>query len=801
MLSHYRILDLTDDRGHFAGFLFAQLGADVIAVEPPDGQRSRFLPPFAADTHDGEFSLQHWSYNRGKRSVIIDDQETLVELARTADVLIECGAFDIDLEELREVNPSLVTVSMSNFGQDGPKSEWVGTDLTLSAAAGPMSLNGHRDRPPVRISAPQVWVNAASEAACAALIALTERKVSGFGQHVDVSAQEAMILTAQGWMAPSLCDNPPAQRTGGGFELLGMVEFRFVYECSDGYVTITFLPGVLVGSFTNRLLEWVRNEGHLDEDLKDIDWTDLLTDRPLEEVASITDRTSRCLAKALLPYSKDHLFSMAQQDKLLLVPVITPSDVLETPHYTERKFWDEVEMPQISRKVRFPGPWAHGDTIGLKRLGRPPKLGEHTEEVLSEVPQIRTFDGDLKPPSQLPFEGLTVLDFTWVYAGPFATRMLGYYGARVIRVESQTRPDQVRTSGLSRDPEDPDGPENSQQWHSINAHKESLQLNLKAPEARQVVLDLAAKSDIVVNAFSAGVLDRVGLSPAELLEVNPRLIICSTTLFGQTGPLSPIPGFGNMGAATGGYYELTGWADRLPAGPFLAYTDATSPRLTAALLMAALDHRERTGEGMILDFSQAEGGIHFLTEAILDQEVNGYAQTRIGNADRWMAPHSVYQCANEQDDQWVAIACENDDQWASLASIVGCLDLADLGLTQRQEREEDLDSILQSWCSSRSPSEITELLQSVGVPVHQVQNSPEIVSDGQLIHRSHFVEVPHDVYESTWVEQYGFRLSRSDGTPNRSGPLWGEHNFQILSDLLGYDGDAIAELVIAGVLE
>tara|TARA_B100001250_G_scaffold75447_1_gene61747 strand:+ start:2522 stop:4927 length:2406 start_codon:yes stop_codon:yes gene_type:complete len=801
MLSHYRILDLTDDRGHFAGFLFAQLGADVIAVEPPDGQRSRFLPPFAADTHDGEFSLQHWSYNRGKRSVIIDDQETLVELARTADVLIECGAFDIDLEELREVNPSLVTVSMSNFGQDGPKSEWVGTDLTLSAAAGPMSLNGHRDRPPVRISAPQVWVNAASEAACAALIALTERKVSGLGQHVDVSAQEAMILTAQGWMAPSLCDNPPAQRTGGGFELLGMVEFRFVYECSDGYVTITFLPGVLVGSFTNRLLEWVRNEGHLDEDLKDIDWTDLLTDRPLEEVASITDRTSRCLAKALLPYSKDHLFSMAQQDKLLLVPVITPSDVLETPHYTEREFWDEVEMPQISRKVRFPGPWAHGDSIGLKRLGRPPKLGEHTEEVLSEVPQIRTFDGDLKPPSQLPFEGLTVLDFTWVYAGPFATRMLGYYGARVIRVESQTRPDQVRTSGLSRDPEDPDGPENSQQWHSINAHKESLQLNLKAPEARQVVLDLAAKSDIVVNAFSAGVLDRVGLSPAELLEVNPRLIICSTTLFGQTGPLSPIPGFGNMGAATGGYYELTGWADRLPAGPFLAYTDATSPRLTAALLMAALDHRERTGEGMILDFSQAEGGIHFLTEAILDQEVNGYAQTRIGNADRWMAPHSVYQCANEQDDQWVAIACENDDQWASLASIVGCLDLADLGLTQRQEREEDLDSILQSWCSSRSPSEITELLQSVGVPVHQVQNSPEIVSDGQLIHRSHFVEVPHDVYESTWVEQYGFRLSRSDGTPNRSGPLWGEHNFQILSDLLGYDGDAIAELVIAGVLE
>ena len=232
MLSHYRVLDLTDDRGHFAGFLLAQLGADVIAVEPSSGQRSRHLPPFANDEENPEYSLQHWAYNRGKRSVVLDDAQQLRELACTADVLIECGAMDIDLDALRTANPSLVTVSMSNFGSEGPKSTWLGTDLTLNAAAGPMSLNGYRDRAPVRISAPQVWVNAGSEAACAALIALTERKASGLGQHVDVSAQEAMILTAQGWLAPSLCDNPPAQRTGGGFELLGMVEFRFVYELS-----------------------------------------------------------------------------------------------------------------------------------------------------------------------------------------------------------------------------------------------------------------------------------------------------------------------------------------------------------------------------------------------------------------------------------------------------------------------------------------------------------------------------------------------------------------------------------------
>jgi len=173
----------------------------------------------------------------------------------------------------------------------------------------------------------------------------------------------------------------------------------------------------------------------------------------------------------------------------------------------------------------------------------------------------------------------------------------------------------------------------------------------------------------------------------------------------------------------------------------------------------------------------------------------------MGNADRWMAPHSVYQCANEQDDQWVAIACESDEQWKVLANTIGSDDLANLGLAERQAREAELDEILRDWCISKDPLEVTKLLQKAGVPAHQVQNSPEITSDEQLIHRSHFVEVPHEVYQSTWVEQYGFRLSRSDGTPNRSGPLWGEHNFEILSDLLGYDGDEIADLVVAGVLE
>ena len=246
---------------------------------------------------------------------------------------------------------------------------------------------------------------------------------------------------------------------------------------------------------------------------------------------------------------------------------------------------------------------------------------------------------------------------------------------------------------------------------------------------------------------------------------------------------------------------VSGWPDRLPAGPFLAYTDATSPRLTAAMILAALDWRERTGEGVSLDFSQAEGGVHFLAEAMVDQAVNGYGQTRMGNADRWMAPHSVYPCGEAGADQWVAIACETDQQWATLASVIGRADLAGLGAAERLAGQVELDELLAAWTHGRDPLAIQEQLQAAGVPAHQVQNSPEMIADPQLLFRDHFHQVPHEMYGHTWAEQFGFRLSRSDGTPSRPGPMWGEHNYQILSEVLGYDSDKIAELVIAGVLE
>jgi crotonobetainyl-CoA:carnitine CoA-transferase CaiB-like acyl-CoA transferase len=684
----------------------------------------------------------------------------------------------------------------------------------------------------VRISVPQVWANTGAETACAVLVALHERERSGLGQHIDVSAQEAMMLSVQGWMQPALSGAAPVRRLAGGAELLGF-DFRFVYACEDGHVTTSFLPGVLVGPFTNRMLAWVHEQGLLDDDLAAVDWRTLIDDYSWDEANAIVQRSAAALTACFARWPKTDLFAISRERHFLIMPIATPPDVLANEQFAHRGFWDDVDAqvdghtaemvrgsggrgaPGAARKVHCPGPYARSDGAPLHRLSRAPRLGEHTEALLAAAatrsrprscppaPAASPAPASVLPGSgcdgRTPLDGVTVVDLTWVYAGPFATRLLAYHGARVIRVESTTRPDQVRSASIPRRGDG--GAEDSVQWHSINADKWSLQLNLAVPEGRQVIFDLAAKADVLIEAFAPGVMDRLGLGPDALHAVNPRLVSVSTCLFGHHGPLSRVPGFGNMGAAAGGFYELTGWPDRLPAGPYLAYTDATSPRLTAGMILAALLWARRTGRGTHLDFAQAEGGVHFLAPVLLDLQVNGHRQTRLGNRDPSMAPHGVYPAGAEGDDRWVAIACEDDRQWAALAELVGRDDLAGLGGDQRLARADELDALVAAWTAGQDPVALQERLQAVGVAAHQVQNSPECVADPQLAHRQHFVEVPHPLHGHSWAEQYGYRLSRTPGVPRRAGPTWGEHNDEVLTGLLGYDADRVTELVLAGALE
>jgi crotonobetainyl-CoA:carnitine CoA-transferase CaiB-like acyl-CoA transferase len=399
----------------------------------------------------------------------------------------------------------------------------------------------------------------------------------------------------------------------------------------------------------------------------------------------------------------------------------------------------------------------------------------------------------------LPLADVKILDFMWVMAGPASTRMLADYGATIVRIESPTRVDTART--LQPFHNNTAGPDSSGLFGNCNAGKLGITLDLGNPRSREVVHDLVRWADVVTESFSPKAMRAWGYDYESLRRIKPDIVMISTCLMGQYGPLSRIAGFGNMAAAISGFHNLTGWPDRPPAGPFGAYTDYVSPRFTAMAILAALDHRRRTGEGQYIDQSQAESSLHFLGPAILDYTANGRVQGRVGNADRECAPHGVYPAAGE--DRWIAIACRTDAQWQAVCSVIGRIDLAaDPRLATaagRREHSEEIDRAVSEWTRGMGAGAAEAHLQHRGIPAHQVQNSAQIARDPQMAHRGHFVEVNHTTLGKTVVEGPRARLSRTPGQVRAAAPALGEHNQHVLEKILGYGEDRITDLVAAGV--
>jgi benzylsuccinate CoA-transferase BbsF subunit len=256
-----------------------------------------------------------------------------------------------------------------------------------------------------------------------------------------------------------------------------------------------------------------------------------------------------------------------------------------------------------------------------------------------------------------------------------------------------------------------------------------------------------------------------------------------------------------MAAAISGFFNLAGWPDRAPCGAFGAYTDYVAPRFMLATLLSAIEHHRRTGEGQYIDFSQGEASVQLLAPALLDYDVNGRIAERMGNDDERFAPHGVYQATG--DDRWVAVAVETDNQWRSLATVIGCDQLAALTAGERLERRRELDELLSSWMAGRAPDAAVAALQDNAIPSYVVQNTIECANDPQLAHRGHFLELAHASQpgHKTWVEGSRFSLSRTPAVLTDAGPTIGQHTFEVLTETLGYDTDRIADLAASELLE
>ena len=806
-LAHCRVLDLTQAEGLLCGQILSDLGADVIQVEPPGGAAGRRLAPFAeGHVNDVEHSLFWWSYSSGKRSLLIDidsERATFLKLVAQSDVLIESEppgsmkARGLDYESLSAINPRLILVTMNPYGSRGPKSSWAASDITLVAASGPMILTGDEDRPPLRVSVPQAWHHGAAEAATGALIALHERNKSARGQHVEVSVQQALTLATQANILAAAVGDFTPQRVAGGVKA-GELRIRFTYPAKDGLVSITHLFGATIGPATDRLMEYVFQEGFCDEATRNKDWIEyglllLNGEEPLSEF----ERVKACVAACTATKTKAELLEAAMKKRLLLAPMSTVKDVLDSEQLASRCYFQRPIGEGRSAGLRYPGPFAKFSKTPLRSRRRPPRMGEHTKEILAELSElVEPVAAAKRVSSAAPLAGVKILDFMWALAGPCATRILADWGATVIRVESSTRLCAARTVRpfMGQD----ESSEKSALFHTTNAGKKMLTLNLSSPEGLSVARDLVAWADVVAESFSPKAMKSFGLDYESLQEINPSIIMLSTCLMGQSGPLSAFAGYGNLAAAIVGFSSLAGWPDRDPAGPFGAYTDYIAPRYNAISILAALEHKRLTGEGQYIDLSQAEAALHFIAPALLEFEANGRVRSGMGNIDLNFVPHGAYPVAG--DDQYIAIACETEKHWLALCDHVGSLDRS-LSQGQRIDRQAVIDELISAFTRDKEGMTLEASLQASNIPAAILQNSPELIRDSQLQYRGHFVELPHHEGGNTVIESNRIHMSKSVSSMDVAAPTFNRDMMFVLEEVLGYESARIGELLVSGALE
>ena len=403
-------------------------------------------------------------------------------------------------------------------------------------------------------------------------------------------------------------------------------------------------------------------------------------------------------------------------------------------------------------------------------------------------------------PDRLPFEGLKIADFSWVGVAPITAKNLADHGATTVRVETTAPMDILRIAGPFKD--NVPGPDRSQFFGDFNTSKYGLSLDLKNPAGVALAHRLIAWADLYLESFTPGTVGGLGIGYEKARALNPSIIMVSTCLMGQTGPAASFAGFGFHAGSIAGFYEVTGWPDLPPDGPWVAYTDTVAPRFLAATIMAALDHRRRTGEGQYIDGSQLEMALHFLAPQTIDLRVSGRTVSRDGNRSATAAPHGAYPC--QGDDQWCAIAVENGGQWEALRRAIGDPDWAQDSRFQstqgRLAHQDEIDRELARWTSSRPPKDVMDLLQLEGVPAGVVQRSSDLLQDPQLAHRGFFRYMDHPEMGNIPYTGHQFRIKGYDSGPRSPAPIMGQHNELVLREILGMSDEEISEAIIGGAL-
>jgi crotonobetainyl-CoA:carnitine CoA-transferase CaiB-like acyl-CoA transferase len=778
-----RVLDLTDEAGVFATRMLVGLGADVVRAESPDGDPM-------LDRPGGELAFAHW--NAGKRRVVVDpaDSGALLELASAADVVVEstmegtASRWGLDRSLVASRCPSLVHVVVTPFGLDGPRSSWGGSDLVGAAAGGMMAMSGLRDGPPMVPPREQAFHLAGANAAIGALLGVAARRRTGRGQMIDVSVQECVASTLEYGALLWIHRGVVHRRDGSRYP---HVPHR-LYRCRDGWVA-----GGYGGSprMWTDLVAWMA-EHDAGKGLHGPEWEDggvrwSARDRIDDAVEAFTSR-----------FGKHEFAAEAERRRLPWASVDGPADLAANPQLNARGFFVDVESGGAARRdVGFAVRGEAKAAAARLRVAEP----EH-----DAWPEARDPVAASGHDSGTALEGVRVLDLTWVLAGPYATKILADHGADVIKVESRHRPDPTRFSASMHltEGDGPLDPDRSGYFNNVNRNKRGIVLNLRRPEGLALLARLVPHCDVVVENFSAGLLERWGLGYEELRALRPDVILVRMAGMGQTGPWRDRVTYADALAATSGMTAETAPAGGDPVGVAFGLGDMVASVHAVAGTLAALEDRERTGKGREIDLSQLEAMASHTGTAVLEFAAGITSLSYDGNRHPLMSPHGAFPCAGE--DRWCAIAVANDAAFRALCSVIGRPELADdprfADVATRKANEDELDAIVGAWTVERSPLEAAAALQAAGVAAAPVEDGRDLVEgDEHLRARGFYVPLEHPAAGAMLHEGVAVRLSGTPGGVFTPAPRLGEHTAEVLGELLGMPQAEIDELVSAGVLE
>ena len=398
-------------------------------------------------------------------------------------------------------------------------------------------------------------------------------------------------------------------------------------------------------------------------------------------------------------------------------------------------------------------------------------------------------------------KGIKIADFSWAAAGPLTTKILGDCGATVVKIESGIRVDIARTSypnagGIP-------GVNRSAAFAEYNSSKYSITLNLNHPRGLEVARRLIGWSDVVIENFTPGNMDKWQLGYENLKAINPDIIMISMGIQGQTGPHAKAAGLGAMLSGLVGFTHLVGWPDRPPVGFPIPYTDYIAPWYAVVAIIGALLHRSRTERGCYIDLSQSEAALSFLSPAILDYTANGRVASCQGNRCPHAAPHSVYRC--QDNDRWCAIALFSDEEWRTFGHVIGEPEWTKepkfATLPGRKEAEDELDALVESWTINHSAEEVMTMMQQAGLAAGVVKNGKDLHQDPQLKHRHHFQMLQHVEMGATSYESPSFKLSETPCEISMPAPCFGEHTEFVCREILGIPDEEFIQLLGCGAFE